>query len=56
MAKKPGKKPKEKKMTSKEQSERFKQTARDIEADESGESFERAFAKLIPAQTKKSGK
>lgn len=53
MAKKPGKKPKPKKLTAKEQSERFKQTARDIEADESGKAFEMVFEKIVPAIRRK---
>lgn len=36
-----------KKMTQAEQSERFKETARRLGADESGEAFERAFGKII---------
>jgi hypothetical protein len=35
------------KMTDKEQSERFKQTARELDVDETGESFERALGKII---------
>jgi hypothetical protein len=45
------------KLTDKEQSERFKQTARDIAADESGEEFERAFKEIVQLKgrtTKKS--
>ena len=41
---------KKKKMTKQEQAERFKQTARDIEADQSGEAFEKAFRKLVPVK------
>jgi hypothetical protein len=36
------------KSTDEEQSEQFKQTARKLGVDESGESFERAFKKLVP--------
>jgi hypothetical protein len=36
------------KMTDKEQSERFKQTARELNADKSAEEFERALDKIIP--------
>lgn len=36
---------KAKKLSQKEQSERFKQTARELEADESGASFEKAVGK-----------
>ncbi|MDE2067077.1 MAG: hypothetical protein KGL35_00765 [Bradyrhizobium sp.] len=39
-------KPKEK-LTDKEQSERFKQTARELGTDESGKEFENAFAKIV---------
>jgi hypothetical protein len=35
------------KMTDKEQSERFKKTAREIGADESGAAFEKAVGKLL---------
>jgi hypothetical protein len=34
------------KMTDKEQSERFKETARELGVDESGKEFERAFSKV----------
>lgn len=40
-------KPKPKKLTQKEQSERFRQTARELECDESGDALERAFAKIV---------
>jgi hypothetical protein len=40
-------KPKPKKTTDKEQSERFKATARKLGVDESGETFERAFKKIV---------
>jgi hypothetical protein len=41
-------KPKPKaKLTDKEQSERFKKTARELGVDESGEDFERAFNKIV---------
>lgn len=36
----------------KEQSARFIETARKLEADESGELFERAVAKVLPAKPK----
>lgn len=43
-----GKKPKAApKLSDKEQSERFKQTARKLGVDESGEPFERALKKII---------
>lgn len=34
----------------KEQSRRFKEAARELGADESGETFERAFKKIVPAK------
>ncbi|MES0139240.1 hypothetical protein NKJ88_30515 [Mesorhizobium sp. M0016] len=34
------------KLSQKEQSERFKEAARELEADETGEAFERAFEKI----------
>jgi hypothetical protein len=49
-------KPKAKsKLTDKEQSERFKQTARELGVDESGADFERAVDKIIPSKRKLSG-
>ena len=33
------------------QSERFKEKARELEADESGEAFERALKKVLPEKT-----
>jgi hypothetical protein len=43
------------KLIDKEQSERFKATARELGVDESGDKFERAAAKVIrPAQAKRS--
>jgi hypothetical protein len=47
MAAKPKPKPKSK-MTDSKQSERFKETARALGADETGEAFEKAFAKIVP--------
>jgi hypothetical protein len=35
------------KLTDKEQSERFKETARELGVDESGEEFERSFEKIV---------
>lgn len=35
------------KLSDKEQSERFKQTARELGADESGNAFEEAFKKVV---------
>jgi len=41
----------------KKQHERFKETARKHDADESGEKFERAFGKIVPsAKADKRGK
>jgi hypothetical protein len=50
MAQRPKAKPKskDKKNTDTEQSERFTETARRLEVDESGKAFERAFTKLVP--------
>lgn len=51
-----GRKPSGKKakpLSQKEQSERFKQTARELEADESGEAFERAATNLFKPATQK---
>jgi hypothetical protein len=36
------------KLSQKEQSERFKEAARELEADESGEAFNSAVAKILP--------
>jgi hypothetical protein len=41
-------KPKRKKLTQKEQSERFKKTARELGCDESEDALERAFEKVLP--------
>jgi hypothetical protein len=41
------------KLTDKEQSERFIETARELGADESVEAFERAFAQIVPPTTPK---
>ena len=38
------------KLDDKEQSERFKQTARDLGVDESGAEFEKAFEKIVRAK------
>jgi hypothetical protein len=43
-----GKKTKPKKKTDKEQAERFKETARRLGVDETGEKFERDFKKIVP--------
>jgi hypothetical protein len=47
MAKAAGKKRKPQK-TDKAQSERFKETARELGADENSAAFERAFRKIVP--------
>lgn len=38
---------KAKALSPKEQSERFRQTARDLESDESGEAFEKAIGRVL---------
>ena len=43
------------KLTDKEQSERFKETARELDVDESGETFERALRRILPGATKNGG-
>jgi hypothetical protein len=43
-------KPKRKKLTKKEQSERFRKTARELGCDESEEALERAFEKIVPVK------
>ena len=45
----PKKKKAKPKLTDKEQSERFKEAARKLGVDESGEAFERAFSKIAKA-------
>jgi hypothetical protein len=45
-------KPKPKPKAEKPQIERFKETARQLECDETGEAFERAFAKIVPPKPK----
>ena len=48
---KPTPKPKAtKKMTQAEQSERFKETARKLGADESGEAFDRIIKQILPSK------
>lgn len=47
----PGKKAK--KLSQKEQSERFKETARELGADETGKAFERAVTTVLPARPSK---
>lgn len=42
------------KLDDKEQSERFKKTARELGVDESGDEFERAFTKIVQAPVKRS--
>jgi hypothetical protein len=41
---------KKEKLSQKEQSERFKETARELGVDETGEAFEKAFKKVSSAQ------
>lgn len=48
MAKAEKPKPKPKKKPDKDQAERFKETARQLGVDETGETFERAFNKIAP--------
>jgi hypothetical protein len=43
-----------KKMGNAEQSERFKETARKLGADETGKAFERAFEKIAPPKRRDS--
>jgi hypothetical protein len=52
MAQRPKAKPKPKgpKNTDKKQFERFKETARKMESDESGEAFDRVFNLVVPAR------
>jgi hypothetical protein len=45
--------PKRKNMTQKEQSERFKKTARELGCDESEDALERAFGKIDPRKLSK---
>ena len=45
---KPKAKPATQKLDDPAQSKRFVETAREIEADESGEAFRRAFEKIVP--------
>ena len=46
----PKKKPAKPKLSDKEQSERFKQTARELGADEDPKHFERAFRAVVQAK------
>jgi hypothetical protein len=41
-------KPKPKKIPDKDQAERFKETARQLGVDETGEAFEKAFERVVP--------
>lgn len=43
------------KLTDKAQSERFKETAREVGADESDERFGKAFRKIVPSKSPKAG-
>jgi hypothetical protein len=45
-------KPKRKKLTQKEQSERFRETARKLGCDESEDALERAFEKIVAVKHK----
>jgi hypothetical protein len=45
----------EKKDKDEAQIERFKKAAKDLEADESSEAFERAFNKVVPATKPRGG-
>lgn len=47
-------KPKRKKLTQKEQSERFRETARKLECDESEDALERAFDKVVLSKLRNS--
>jgi len=40
-------------MTDEEQSARFVETARGLDANESGEAFERALSRIVPAKGKR---
>lgn len=46
---------KAKPLSQKEQSERFKQTARELEADETGAAFDRAIRQLLPEKRDAAG-
>jgi hypothetical protein len=46
----PKKKKAKPELSDKEQSERFKQTARKLGVDESGEKFDRALKKIVPTR------
>ena len=46
----PKKKKAKPKLTDKEQSERFRETARELGADESGEEFESALQRVLPVK------
>ena len=50
----PKKKKAKPKLTDKEQSERFKQTARELGADEGGQDFDRAFDRIARSKSSKS--
>jgi hypothetical protein len=47
----PKKKPAKPKLTDKEQSERFIETARELGVDESGEQFEKALREILPSKS-----
>jgi hypothetical protein len=46
----PKKKKAKPKLTDKEQSERFKQIAREIDVDETGKAFDEALEKILPSK------
>jgi hypothetical protein len=48
-------KPPSRKIEDKEQYERFREFAREVEADESVEAFDRAFKKIVPPKPKPEG-
>jgi hypothetical protein len=48
---KPAPKPRTPKPDDPEQSKRFVETAREIETDETGEAFRRAFEKIVPPKS-----
>lgn len=47
---------KAKKLSQKEQSERFMETARELDVDESGKAFERAAGAILPPRSKPSSR
>ncbi len=47
---------KKKAKSDRDQADRFKEVARKVEADESGDAFEKAFKTIAPAKTRPQGK